>query len=97
MNMLEAHDLMDIIENDFKEELGIDLTIHMDPIIIGNKELDKIKRKIENTLNELDSELKIHDFRITKGKKHTKILFDCVVPYEKEYTEDSLKKYLKSR
>jgi len=95
MNMIEAHDLIDIIENDFKEELGIDLTIHMDPIIIGNKELDDLKNKIENLLVQLNSNLKIHDFRITNGKKHKKILFDCVVPYETEYTEEYLINYLK--
>lgn len=97
MNMIEAHDLMDIIENDFKEEFGIDLTIHMDPVIIGNKEIDNLKKEIEKYLHKLNKELKIHDFRITTGRRHTKVIFDCVVPYECDYNEEYLIMYLKEK
>ena len=31
-----------------------------------------------------------------EGNMQTKILFDCVIPYEKEYNEKDLVKYLKS-
>lgn len=94
MNMLEAHDLMDEIENDFKESLGIDLTIHMDPVIIGDPKIDKLKKQIQETINKMDKDLQIHDFRIVEGKQYTKILFDCVVAYEKNYTIKDIKKYL---
>lgn len=94
MNMLEAHDLMDNIENDFKEHLGIDLTIHMDPIVIGNERVDNLKQLIVNTIHQLDSCLEIHDFRIVEGTTHTNILFDCVVPYEKNYTREEIVNYL---
>lgn len=95
MDMLEAHDLMDNIENDFKEHMGIDLTIHMDPVVIGNERVDNLKKLIVNTIYELDECLEIHDFRIVEGTTHTNILFDCVVPYEKEYTVNDIIKHLK--
>jgi len=94
MDMIEAHDLMDNIENDFKDTLGIDLTIHMDPVVIGNEKVDSLKQLVVKTIHELDSCLEIHDFRIVEGKTHTNILFDCVVPYEKEYTIEELKIHL---
>lgn len=94
MDMLEAHDLMDNIENDFKEHLGIDLTIHMDPVVIGNERVDNLKQLIVNTIHKLDDCLEIHDFRIVEGTTHTNILFDCVVPYEKNYTKDDIIKHL---
>ncbi|MGN1310217.1 MAG: cation diffusion facilitator family transporter [Clostridia bacterium] len=94
MNMIEAHDLMDNIENDFKKDLGIDLTIHMDPVVLGNERVDKLKQLVENTIQELDKSLKIHDFRIVEGTTHTNILFDCVVPYEKNYTAEEIEIYL---
>ena len=97
MDMLEAHDIMDNIERDFKENLGIDLTIHMDPVVIGNEKVDNLKRLVINTIQSLDEELDIHDFRIVEGKTHTNILFDCVVPYEKEYTLDEIIKHLKNK
>lgn len=94
MDILKAHDLMDNIENDFKNELGVDLTIHMDPIVIGNETVDKLKASVIESLSKLDKDLTIHDFRIVEGVTHTNILFDCVVPFEKKYTLEDIKTHL---
>ena len=94
MEILKAHDLMDNIEKDFKEQLGIDLTIHMDPIEVNNEYVNKLYKLVTQSLATFDSTLKIHDFRIVEGITHTNILFDCVVPYEKDYTLDEIKTYL---
>lgn len=94
MDMVKAHDLIDNIEKDFKKETGTDLTIHMDPIVLGNEKVDKLKEMVTAKIKEFDSELQIHDFRIVEGTTHTNILFDCVVPYEKNYTEEEIELYL---
>ena len=94
MDIMKAHDLMDNIEKDFREEKGIDLTIHMDPIDVGNPKVEKLQKEVIETLHKLDKELKIHDFRIVEGITHTNILFDCIVPYEKEYCLDDIVKFL---
>lgn len=94
MDIMKAHDLMDNIEKDFRDELGIELTIHMDPIIVGDPLVDKLQEKVVQAILKFDKELKIHDFRVVKGITHTNILFDCIVPYEKDYTEETLKDYL---
>ena len=94
MEIMKAHDLMDNIEKDFREELEIELTIHMDPIILGNPDIDKLQAKIIQAVHKLDKDLKIHDFRVVKGITHTNILFDCIVPYEKDYTEEILIEHL---
>ena len=95
MNILKAHDLMDNIENDFKSEFGVDLTIHMDPVVVGNETVDSLKTLVIESLTKLDKDLTIHDFRIVEGITHTNILFDCVVPYEKEYTVNNIVNYLR--
>ena len=94
MDIMKAHDMMDNIEKDFKEDLGIDLTIHMDPIVVGDPTIDLLQTKVVRAIHKLDSELKIHDFRVVKGITHTNILFDCIVPFEKEHTDESIKEYL---
>ena len=66
----------------------------MDPIIVGDPKVDKLQEKVIQVLHKLDKDLKIHDFRVVEGITHTNILFDCVVPYEKEHTSESLKEYL---
>ncbi|NCA67127.1 MAG: cation transporter [Clostridia bacterium] len=80
-DVMVSHDLMDNIERDFRDELGINLCIHMDPIETDNPVVDALKSEVENALYTIDSRLKIHDFRIVSGKSHTNILFDVNVPY----------------
>ncbi len=94
MDIMKAHDMMDNIEKDFRDELGISLTIHMDPIVVGDPKIDMLQTKVVQALHKLDQDLKIHDFRVVQGITHTNILFDCIVPFEKNHTEDSLKEYL---
>ena len=43
MNIVEAHEIADIVEREFKEELNIDLTIHIDPLNVNDEETKKIK------------------------------------------------------
>ena len=95
-NLVEIHDLIDNIEREFKEQLGILLTIHMDPIELGNKKVDKLKKEIVILLKKLDKEITIHDFRIVDGNTHTNVLFDIVIPYDKDYDLDYIIKYLKT-
>lgn len=94
IEMLKAHDLIDNIERDFKNEFGIDLTIHMDPVVVGNETVDTLHKLVITSLKKLDKDLQIHDFRIVEGITHTNILFDCVVPYEKNYTLDDIINHL---
>ena len=94
MDIMKAHDLMDNIEKDFREEKGIELTIHMDPIDVGNPKVDELHKKVVEVIHKMDKDLKIHDFRIVEGITHTNILFDCIIPYEKNYSEEELKEYL---
>ena len=97
LSLLEAHDLVDSIENELREKYNIDASIHVDPIIVGNKEIDKLKNRILVLLQELDKKIEIHDFRVIEGKKKTKVLFDCVLPFDKDYTYDDLILYLKEK
>ena len=94
LEIMKAHDMMDNIEKDFRDELGIALTIHMDPIVVNDPEVDKLQKIVIESIKKLDNELKIHDFRVVKGITHTNILFDCVVPYEKDHTNESLINHL---
>jgi len=89
-----VHDRMDNIEADFRRDLGIALTIHMDPIELGNEKMDKYKAQVGDLLKALDSAIKFHDFRMVCGETHTNLIFDCVVPPEKSYTQEEITEYL---
>lgn len=97
MNILVAHDLMDNIERDFREKLNINLTIHMDPLELENEYVSKLHSKVKKILNDFDKEITFHDFRVVKGKSHTNIIFDIVVPFDKNYTEKDFQKILQEK
>ena len=88
------YDITIVAYNTNKEQLDLLLTIHMDPIVVNDPEVDKLQKIVIESIKKLDNELKIHDFRVVKGITHTNILFDCVVPYEKDHTNESLINHL---
>lgn len=77
-----SHEIIDRIERDAHEQLGIYLVIHMDPIETKNKEVLDAKKKVEDILAALDPNVSIHDFRMVRGKEHSNLIFDLVVPFE---------------
>ncbi len=89
-NLIKAHNLIDKIERDIKNEFNIKFSIHLDPLQIGNKQVDRNKERIISLLQSLDEEITIHDFRIEFEKDCNKILFDVVVPYEKNINLDEI-------
>ena len=96
MSMLEAHDKIDNIERDFRNKLGIALTIHMDPVIVGDPKLDALIAQIGEELQKLDPTLHFHDIRMVDGPSHTNVVMDCEVPQEKNYTSEFLASYLQA-
>lgn len=79
-DLLYCHDVIDMIEKDFSKELGIDLVIHLDPIITNDEKSNQLKAQVEAIVKDIDKDLSIHDFRVVLGHTHTNIIFDVTVP-----------------
>ena len=90
MGIIEAHEIADAVEREFKEELNIDLTVHIDPLNINDEETRNIKNKVEEILKRFNKDINIHDFRVVTAQKHTNAIFDIVVPYGKNYNRYEL-------
>lgn len=82
MDIMKAHDIIDIAEQEISEELSIHMVIHMDPISIDDELVQKTQQQALNVVSELYEGLTIHDFRIVGGDGHKNLIFDLVVPYE---------------
>lgn len=93
-DMLKAHDMIDNIEKDFLQELGIHLVVHMDPIDNENDEVASCRNRCIDLLKLLDPTLTMHDFRMVPGHTHTNIIFDVVVPFESNQTKESIITFL---
>ena len=85
--MEEVHEVIDQIERDAKEQLGIFLVIHMDPLELSDPVVERLRSVILGYLDEIDGRITLHDFRMVNGKKQINVFFDIVVPYEMDDRE----------
>lgn len=85
-----AHRLIDQIEADFEEKLGVDLVCHVDPIAIQNETHTQIYRQVKQILNSFQFELKFHDFKVEENGEKPLIHFDVVLPDNTEKTNEEL-------
>lgn len=85
VDVMAVHDVIDNIEQEIYEKLKIVICIHMDPVVIDDKEVEQYRQLCARILNEYNSEYSFHDFRMVKGETHTNLIFDIVVPIDKEY------------
>ncbi len=96
IDVMESHEMIDKIEQDFKNQMGIHLSVHMDPIEVDNPLVTRYKSECKRILLSLDKELNLHDFRVVVGKMRTNILFDVVVPFEVKLTAADIVKELET-
>jgi len=94
VDVLISHEILDDIERDFRNQLNIDLTLHMDPIEDDDEFTNTLRFHIREKVKEIGPELDIHDFRVVKGENHTNIIFDCELPYSVEMTKNELREKL---
>ena len=85
-----SHEIIDRIEREAMEQLGISLTIHMDPVETRNEEVLQAKHETEKAVEALDPRCSIHDFRMVQGPTHTNLIFDVVMPFRFKMTEKEL-------
>lgn len=92
-DIIEIHDAIDNIESQVKLKYGVELTIHMDPIV-NDDETNKLKGQIASIIHNLDEKLSFHDFRIVRKQSKSTILFDVVVPYKYRMSNDEIINYI---
>lgn len=90
-DFMVVHDIVDEIERKIMREMGIIMTIHMDPVLTDDKMTNNAKALVEKIISEIDGSLTIHDFRIVYGETHTNLIFDTVVPYECKLDNETIK------
>lgn len=89
-NMLEIHDVIDLIETELRTKLGCDATIHMDPIVTSDIHVQETKAAVTAIITQIDESLTIHDFRMVIGPTHTNLIFDVLVPYKFKLKDEEL-------
>ena len=81
-DVYETHDTIDNIERRLGDELGILCTIHADPIVVGDPEVDRLRDMVWGVVNAISPDLHMHDFRYVRGTTHHNLIFDIATPFE---------------
>lgn len=89
-DILEIHDVIDNVENELREKLGCDATIHMDPIVTSDEHISELKAKVTGIVKGIDEIIGLHDFRAVMGPTHTNLIFDILVPYKYRISDEGL-------
>lgn len=78
-DLMAIHETIDTAEREIGAQMGILLTLHLDPIEVNNAALNVAKDEIAGVLASIDPALRFHDFRMVRGENRTNLLFDIVV------------------
>lgn len=94
MDIMDIHDVIDIIEAELNNKFCCSSVIHMDPIAINDEFTIETAYQIIKILADIDSNISMHDFRMVNGNTHTNLIFDIVVPFKFRISDDDLKEII---
>ena len=89
-DIVEAHDNIDNIERKLNEVLNCECVIHMDPVITDDPVAHRMRDYTNIIVSGVAKGLTIHDFRMVQGPTHTNLIFDLVIPYGLEQSDEEI-------
>jgi len=78
-HIVEVHAVIDSLEKKIKEELNINITIHMDPISTDPAKIESVKNKVLSCIKEEELGITIRNFRIAQAENKVNVIFDLEV------------------
>lgn len=91
-DITQVHDQIDEIERAILKHFHILTTIHMDPIDTKDEYTNELKMRVLAIVKDMNPDYSIHDFRVVRGKTHTNIIFDVVLPPDDTSIHSEIKK-----
>ncbi len=95
-DVMESHDMIDRIERDFELNTNVHLVIHMDPVVVGDPELDCFRAEVEQIVRSLDESFSVHDFRMVRGSTHINLIFDVATSFNTKLTATQVTEYIRT-
>jgi cation diffusion facilitator family transporter len=97
-HIVEVHAVIDSLEKRVKEELNINIIIHMDPISTDLKKIEKVRNKILSCVKEEEMGIKFRDFRIAQAANKINVIFNLeVLPEIPEFEHAGIKKQVREK
>lgn len=93
-----SHEIIDRIEREAFDRFHMSLVIHMDPIETKNQRLLDYQEMLRSVLEEVDSRLEFHDFRMVDGNDRINLIFDLVIPRDYQRSQyDQVREQVEKR
>ncbi len=96
-DILKIHDAIDLTERRILDELGVLITVHIDPIDTDDALTCKLRDMVAAHAREIDEGITMHDFRMVRGDTHTNLIFDLVLPRTTKLREAAVREELDRR
>ena len=93
---LKSHEIVDNLERICREQYHILLTIHYNPIVVGDPLTDQTKQVVLDVLKKIGPRITMHDFRMVPGEGHTNLIFDAGLPEYLWPRPEEIKQYIVS-
>ena len=78
-DIITVHDQIDHIERELSQKLGIEVTCHMDPVIVNDPLMEKLQQAVAAALSGFDGVESFHDLRIISEPSGRKLCLDIVM------------------
>ena len=88
---LHCHDVIDDIECDALSQLNVHLVIHYDPVETNDAEWNEMHGIVEDIIHKIHPRFSMHDFRVVRGARQNKLVFDLAAPYSCKLTHDEIR------
>ena len=89
---MECHERIDEMERQCLRLYNVHLVIHYDPVVTDDPVINELKAEVLQHLQEADSRLTFHDFRMVPGKRHTNLVFDVALPSDLQGKEEMIRR-----
>lgn len=98
MDIMEAHEIIDDLEQRIGKQYHLNVTVHMDPVVIDDPETNAMRLFVTNVLQAVEVGLTMHDFRIVKLLEgRNRLLFDVVVPHKSHLSDVQLREVIEQQ
>ncbi len=80
LDPMYTHGVLDEIEREVEQKLGVKLVIHLDPVVTDDRRLNELRERLSAAVREISPLLSIHDLRVSRVHGRTDLFFDVAVP-----------------
>lgn len=86
-----GHEIADGIERAVKDKLGLECTVHIDPIELDSVEYETARKAVEEVCGRIGADLSIHDLRLVRANGKSTVVFDIAAPYETKMSDSEIR------